>query len=119
MKIPLIAALVLFPGVVIAADAPNQVPNFKFELPPLKLAEALRQVPPGLAGRLAQTPLTLSNANPIPAPPVPAALLAAPAPGKTAILVPKNVDPHMPIKKPDATIDLKILVPAPATKSGK
>lgn len=118
MKTPLVAVLALFPLVVVAGE-PTIAADFKFEMPPLKAADALKQAPLKWAEALKQTPLTISNANPIPAPPVPATLLAPRPPVRTRILVPKNVDPKMPIKEPDPSLDPRIFVQGPATKSGK
>lgn len=121
MKTPLVAVLAWFPLVVAAAEPAPVAPEFKFALPSLKLSEALKQAPlQQLSEKLKQTPLTLSNAPAPSVPPVtPAALLAPKTPSRNMILVPKNVDPHMPIIQPDAAIDPKILVPAPGAKSGK
>lgn len=119
MKNILMAALFLSPLAASSAEPSPAARDFKFELPPLKLSEALRLAPQAPAAPLRQAPLTLSNASPLPTPPAPVALPTPPAPGRAMILVPRNVDPRMPIKQPDPGLDPKILVPVPRSETGK
>jgi hypothetical protein len=110
MKTPLVAAFALLPLVAVAAESPLVGPKLNFEMPPLKAADALKlrpliQSPPAIDD--SGTRLRMFSFHP-----------AMPLP-KAQIMVPKNVDPNLPIQQPRASIDPGMIVQVPGTPAGK